>query len=371
MIKLNITYYEFIAIFIKLEKMFGMQQVSNELLHSKVDIVRQYGHDDFIHLLEQLKNNKLAEPTAWLEAIRYLYNSNKIQFRDEALDIQEEQIDSSSKTSVDEEDTKIVITDTLEPHINQLLNLILLSGCVFFFYKLNLWYAVSLSVLLFYVMSEAKSIKKLFFAHKVIEYNNKIKHSNNRMETEIRNILASGENLIAKGGFISMSLNPFSIAIIFGLFLLYGFNQYTVFVGLGIFVLNIFLSSIAYRFFDKQALTLAKKQFLSTFPYNHPQHEKALKILKKSASDFGLFSLKNAMGNVFPKFQSLLKKHDFSRYKDTKLSLIEKLLELISKDKPFINENYKDRIKADIQNILVFIDETQFKISKFGILHLT
>jgi len=51
MIKLNLTSNEFIAIVNSLAKKIGMQPVSNEVVpHSKVDFVRQYGHEDFVRL---------------------------------------------------------------------------------------------------------------------------------------------------------------------------------------------------------------------------------------------------------------------------------------------------------------------------------
>jgi len=50
MIKLNLTSNEFIAIDNELAKTIGMQPVSNEVLHSFVAIVRQYGHEDFVRL---------------------------------------------------------------------------------------------------------------------------------------------------------------------------------------------------------------------------------------------------------------------------------------------------------------------------------
>ncbi|MDM8566832.1 CHAT domain-containing protein [Candidatus Halobeggiatoa sp. HSG11] len=82
MIKLNLTYDEFIAILNELAKIIDVQPVNNEVLHGKVDIVRQYDHDDFMFFLNGLKNKELTTPSGWFQAVQYLYENNEIQFVD-------------------------------------------------------------------------------------------------------------------------------------------------------------------------------------------------------------------------------------------------------------------------------------------------
>jgi len=73
-----------------------MQPVSNEVLHSFVAIVRQYGHDEFVRLLDGLKNGELTEPSEWFQAIQYLYHNNKILF----FDIDEAQIENAIRHQI-------------------------------------------------------------------------------------------------------------------------------------------------------------------------------------------------------------------------------------------------------------------------------
>ncbi|MDM8569492.1 hypothetical protein QUF50_08310 [Thiotrichales bacterium HSG1] len=84
MIKLNITSDEFVAILNELAKMIGIPLASNKIPLGKVDLLRVYEHDDFMRLLDELKNNELTETSEWFQAIQYLYQNEELQFFSES-----------------------------------------------------------------------------------------------------------------------------------------------------------------------------------------------------------------------------------------------------------------------------------------------
>jgi CHAT domain-containing protein len=171
MIKLNLTSNEFIAILNELAKTIAMQPVSNEVLHSKADIVRQYGIYDFARLMDGLKNNELAESSEWFQAIQYLYHNDELQFvsdinnNTQVLTQNKVTIEQSSEEHIKStDDTRIkkelmyILTpfgekaDRFDNYTFLLPPLISLIGFSFFFYYLVWWKAILYAIGLFFLL---------------------------------------------------------------------------------------------------------------------------------------------------------------------------------------------------------------------------
>ncbi|EDN71095.1 membrane protein [Beggiatoa sp. PS] len=315
MIKLNLTSNEFIAILNELAKTIDMRPVSNEVLHSKADIVRQYGHDDFVRLLDGLKNNELTEPSEWFQAIQYLYHNDELQFVDEE--------------NIVDEVKKLLIPFNIKlnriSNATQFLALTVFGGCFFFFSHFVWWEAILFAVLSFLFLVIAKEVFTIFkeivmlstinefFAlflrnntdhytvikiltqlgdnpHTVKLYNTLKSLGNKRINdgsdsTIIRKvidrIITSTENTIKKTSLIGRLLFYTLPVIIVELFLLYGLNWQTIIYSLGISILWWAFFTIIVRLYKKKAIESGKVIFLSAFPYKHSQHEEALEILKE------------------------------------------------------------------------------------------
>jgi len=172
MIKLNLTSNEFIAILNELAKMIDMQPVSNEALHSKADIVRQYGHDEFVRLLDGLKNNELDEPAAWFQAIQYLYHNDKILFipapYSKELGIQSDEYDEIKNIL-----TRLDIAFSRSTTINLWLLFLLVPYFIllfFVFYDLTWWKALLYTVGSFTTIGILMALTVPFVIKKIAVY---------------------------------------------------------------------------------------------------------------------------------------------------------------------------------------------------------
>jgi hypothetical protein len=141
MIKLNLTEEEFLALLDGLAKAIDIQPVNHEKRQSKVDTIRQYGHDDFVRLLDGLKNNELTKPSEWFQAILYLYHHNELQLVDDRpIEDQIRQILVPLDAALHRADIIVIF----------LFLLITIIFCFFVFYELPWWESLLYTVVSFF-----------------------------------------------------------------------------------------------------------------------------------------------------------------------------------------------------------------------------
>jgi hypothetical protein len=146
MIKLNLTEEEFLALLNGLAKAIDIQPVNHEKRQSKVDTIRQYGHDDFVRLLDGLKNNELTKPSEWFQAILYLYHHNELQL-----------VDDREKAPIEDQIRQILVPLDAALHRANIIGirrfwflLITLIFCFFVFYELPWWESLLYTVVSFF-----------------------------------------------------------------------------------------------------------------------------------------------------------------------------------------------------------------------------
>ncbi len=388
MINIKLTSDEFIANLNDLTKKIDMQLVSKGVLHSKMDTIRQYEHDDFMRLLGELNNNELTEPSEWLQAIQSLYHNNEFWFADDAKEMSYKCVSILSVFG-----KKLGYIESIRKYTFWLLMFVFMI--VFFvFYDLPWWkttvYSFGSAIISMIIIEGILDLTEKRFLHmardeflKLIPLNHphyhgfikifyEIESSNNagkKLSIELKRFseqnhqiqvdtVNNADNARPKVDeqpetYDSESSNPepdtsdesvfqsktldilehhkrmefpdkklnfwmlFSTLVTcFELFLLYDLTWWgSALSGLLISVLTygIVVGGIYSTFiYHKRVIKLATTSFLSLFPYNHPQHEEAIKSIQElKGTDWYIDTLLDSISkNSTPQFHKLLQGYD-------------------------------------------------------------